>query len=140
MKEYRVMICGSRTFSDYKLLHEKVYEALVERRNIISNSNIIIVSGDANGADKLGERFAKEYDFKVEHYPAKWNDLEAKPCKIKYNRYGNPYNCLAGMNRNTDMINVSDLVIMFHDGKSHGTADDLKKCKDMNKDYVYIKF
>ena len=44
------------------------------------------------------------------------------------------------MSRNTDMINVSDLVIMFHDGKSKGTLDDLNKCKKLNKDYEYILY
>ena len=97
-------------------------------------------NGKAKGADELGERFAREYDLGVEEYPAKWNDLTVEPCKIKYNKWGKPYNCLAGINRNTDMINVSDLIIMFHDGKSNGTLDDLNKCKKMDKDYEYILF
>ena len=139
-KDFRVMICGSRTFNDYAMLSKHVLMALGERNITFEDYNVIIISGKAKGADELGERFAREYDLGVEEYPAKWNDLTVEPCKIKYNKWGKPYNCLAGINRNTDMINVSDLIIMFHDGKSNGTLDDLNKCKKMDKDYEYILF
>lgn len=38
------------------------------------------------------------------------------------------------------MMDVSDLVVMFHDGVSKGTADDLRLCKEQGKDYEYFKF
>ena len=139
-QDFRIMICGSRTFNNYTLLAEKVTEAIVKRNIHRNTHNIIIVSGKAKGADILGEKFAQQYQLEIEEYPAKWNDLTITPCKIKYNMYGKPYNCLAGLNRNTDMINASDLIIMFHDGKSKGTLDDLNKCKKLNKDYEYILF
>ena len=140
MKEYRVMICGSRTFDDYDKLKSEVLLALTKRDIVVKRFGIIIISGEANGADKLGEKFALENGYKVEKYPALWNDLTKKPCKIKINKYGKQYNCLAGLNRNKDMVEVSDLVIMFHDGKSKGTLDDLNLCKKYNKDYEYILF
>lgn len=31
-----------------------------------------IVSGTANGADKLGERYAKEYGYLLKQFPAEW--------------------------------------------------------------------
>lgn len=139
MNEYRVMICGSRTFNDYELLKKSVIHALSTRGiSKLKGHEIIIVSGQAIGADTLGEKFANEYELKVEKYPALWNDLTKEPCKIKVNKYGNRYNCLAGLNRNKDMVNVSDLVIMFHNGKSKGTLDDLNLCKKHNKDFEYI--
>lgn len=140
MKEYRVMICGSRTFNDYHKLKNEVLRALMERNISVRYFDIIIVSGEANGADKLGEKFALENGYKIERYPALWSDLTKEPCKVKINKYGKPYNCLAGLNRNKDMVAVSDLVIMFHDGKSKGTLDDLNLCKKYNKDYEYILF
>lgn len=141
MKQYKVMICGSRTFNDYELLKRSVIDALIARGiSRLKGYEIIVVSGEARGADKLGERLANEYGLKIERYPALWNDLAKEPCKIKVNKYGNPYNCLAGLNRNKDMVNVSDLVIMFHDGQSKGTLDDLNLCKKQNKDYEYIRF
>lgn len=140
MKEYRVMICGSRTFNDYEMLKRSVIHALNIRGIEGCDFNIIIVSGNANGADKLGERFAKENGYKIDEYPALWNDLMKEPCKIKVNKYGKQYNCLAGLNRNKDMVEVSDLVVMFHDGVSKGTLDDLKLCKSRNKDFEYVLF
>ena len=141
MIEYRVMICGSRTFNDYTLLKEKVTNALVSRGiSRKKDFNIVVVSGGAYGADKLGERFAKEYGLHIETHIPLWNDLTKEPCRIKINKYGEPYNCLAGLNRNKDMVIVSDLVIMFHDGESKGTLNDLDLCKKYNKDYEYILF
>lgn len=140
MKEYRVMICGSRTFNDYHKLKNEVLRALMERNISVRYFDIIIVSGGANGADKLGENFAIENKYKIERHPALWRDLTKEPCKVKINKYGKPYNCLAGLNRNKDMVAVSDLVIMFHDGKSKGTLDDLNLCNKYNKDYEYILF
>lgn len=133
------MIAGSRTFNDYSLLRKTVNEAL-KKRDITSNTHrIIVISGKAKGADTLGEQYANENGYDIKEYPAKWNDLTVTPCKIKYNKYG-PYNALAGMNRNIDMVKASDLVIMFHDGVSSGTAHDLELCQQYNKDYEYIKY
>lgn len=119
-----VFIFGGRDFNDYELLKQKCDEILKDIQD-----NITIISGNASGADSLGERYAKEKGYNVELHPAKWNDLETIPCKIKYNKYGKAYNCLAGMNRNKDMANIADIGIAFWDGKSSGTANSIKLCK-----------
>lgn len=140
VKEYRVMICGSRTFNNYEMLKTRVRYSLEARGITDSEYNIIIVQGEASGADTLGKRFAVEHGYETESYPALWSDLTKEPCKVKINKFGHKYNCLAGLNRNKDMVNVSDLIIMFHDGASKGTLDDLRLCKKHNKDYEYILF
>lgn len=140
MKEYRVMICGSRTFKDYEMMKRTIIHELNTRDITDREYDIIIVQGEANGADKLGKRFAIENGYMIEQYPALWTDLTKEPCKIKINKFGHKYNCLAGLNRNKDMVEVSDLVIMFHDGVSKGTLDDLRLCKKYNKDFKYILF
>ena len=139
-KEFRIMIAGSRTFNDYQLVCKTLEEELSKRNIIKDKYNIIIISGKAKGADELGELYARDNNLIVEEYPAKWDDLKVTPCKVKYNKWGKPYNCLAGMNRNTDMINVSDLVIIFWDSKSKGSLDDINKCKKWNKDYVLVEY
>lgn len=140
MQDLRIMIAGSRTYNNYDEL-KTIINGFITAMSIANNDtyNIIIVSGKAKGADTLGEQYANEYRYNIEEYPAKWKDLNAQPCKIKYNQYG-AYNCLAGMNRNKDMVNASDIVFMFHDGKSSGTAHDLKLAKQYNKQYVYINY
>jgi len=102
MENFKVIIAGSRGFSNYKLLREKCNEYLREKRKI---SNIIIVSGHARGADKTGEKYAQDEGFDLEIYPANWN------------KFGKS----AGFRRNEQMAEVADALIAFWDGKSHGT-------------------
>ena len=53
MKEYRVIIAGSREFSDYEKLKENCDRILQEKLED-EDSHVIIVSGHARGADTLG--------------------------------------------------------------------------------------
>ena len=145
MKEIKlkIMIAGSRGYDNYEEL-KTIVNGVINVLNIKAYLKGIkfipvVISGKAKGADTLGEKYANEYGYKIKEYPAKWHDLDAVPCKIKYNKYG-AYNCLAGLNRNKDMVKTSDIVFMFHDGESHGTMDDLKLCKEHNKKYVYINY
>ena len=131
----KVLIAGGRDFNDYKLLREKCNEILKDVKD-----DIIIISGKANGADTLGEDYAKERKYKIDDHPAKWDDLEAIPCKIKYNSYGKPYNALAGFNRNRDMVEVADLVICFWDSKSKGTKDTINLTKKKNKRLEIVNY
>nr|DAH73299.1 MAG TPA: protein of unknown function DUF488 [Caudoviricetes sp.] len=140
MIDYRVMIAGSRGFDSYYLLESVVGMSLLKRGISPKKYNIIIVCGDAIGADKWGNAYADIYGYPVEHYPALWDDLNAEPCVVAYNKYGKPYNKLAGMNRNKTMVEISDLVIMFHDGTSSGTQNDLNLCKRLSKDFEYINY
>lgn len=62
----KLVIAGGRDFGDYELL----------KRTITRNyprKGLEIVSGTARGADKLGERFAKEYGIPVKRFPADWD-------------------------------------------------------------------
>lgn len=102
MENFKVIIAGSRGFSNYKLLKEKCNEYLREKRK---EYNIIIISGGARGADMLGEKYAQDEGFSLEVFPANWN------------KFGKS----AGFRRNEQMGEVADALIAFWDGKSHGT-------------------
>ena len=108
--DYRVIIAGSRSFSNYELLREHCLSLLQEK---MKTHHVIIVSGHAHGADALGERFAKEQGLALELHPAKWKIL------------GNA----AGIIRNADMARVSDALIAFWDGNSRGTAHTINFAK-----------
>ena len=58
MKELRVIIAGSRDFSDYELLKKSAIEIITKKTMLPDLTRI--VSGGARGADTLGERFANE--------------------------------------------------------------------------------
>lgn len=114
MKEkFRVIIAGSRDFNDYNLLEEKCNFLLSEK---VKTHDIVIVSGTARGADKLGERYAEEYGYEIDAHPADWD------------KYGKS----AGYKRNTQMGEVADAVICFWDGVSKGTKHMIDIAKEKN--------
>lgn len=97
----RVIVAGGRGFDDYTLLSEELdclYGKLA--------SQMIVVSGGAKGADKLGERYAEENSLTVNKFPADWD------------KYGKS----AGYRRNAEMATHSEVLIAFWDGKSKGTS------------------
>lgn len=95
----KVIIAGGRTFNDFQLLYKTCDKALSLQ------TEIEIVSGTANGADKLGEQYANEKGYPIKKFPADWN------------KYGKG----AGYKRNEEMAKYSDCLIAFWDGKSKGT-------------------
>lgn len=127
----KVIIAGSRSFNDYDKLKEFCEKVLANQ------DDIEIVSGTAEGADKLGERYAKEKGYVLTEFPAKWKDLEAKPCFVRYDKNKEPYNVLAGLNRNEEMAKYANALIIFWDGKSTGSKNMIESAM---KHKLKIKF
>lgn len=99
---FKVIIAGSRTFSDYKLL------ATTCDHMLQNQDDVEVVSGkEPKGADKLGELYAEEKGYRVEEFPAHWS------------QFGNA----AGPLRNKQMAEYADALIAFWDGKSRGTLN-----------------
>ena len=72
----RVIIAGSRSFNDYEFLKTNclnIFRQLKAEGYDTKRETLEIISGTANGADKMGERFAEEFNLKVVHFPADWN-------------------------------------------------------------------
>lgn len=117
---FRIIIAGTRDFDDYNLLKEKVSKIIEEKRK---THQIVIVSGKARGADRLGERFANENGFNIDEFPADWDH----------------YGKRAGYLRNKDMAEHSNALIAFWDGKSPGTKNmiDLAKQKNLPTRIIY---
>lgn len=111
-----IVIAGSRGFTDYELL--KMY---MDRFVEYVDGPITVLSGTADGADKLGERWAEEHGFNVQQCPADWNDITHPDAVIRYRKDGTPYNAAAGPNRNEEMAKSADYVVCFWDGESSGT-------------------
>jgi hypothetical protein len=118
-----LVIAGSRDFDDYELLKMKADK--ITRR---IKKQIVVVSGTAKGADRLGERYAKERGYDVAYFPADWN------------RYGKR----AGMLRNCDMAtlvkNLRGGVICFWDGSSPGTRGMINICEELGVQLRVIKY
>lgn len=108
----KVAVIGSRGFTDYE-----------EMKRILSSIKItLLISGGAIGADKLGERYAKE------------NNIETKIYLPDWNKHGK----CAGFLRNTQIIEDAELVIAFWNGNSKGTLDSIKKAEKLNKKTLII--
>lgn len=114
----KVIIAGSRTFDDYEKLKQKCDFLL---HNI---KDIEIVSGNAAGADLLGERYARERGYKLYLYPADWE---------KYGRR-------AGYVRNSAMAKNADALIAFWNGISSGTKMmiDIARKEGLKVKIVYV--
>ena len=106
-KDVRVIVAGSRDFSDYDLLSD-ILNSIVDA---YIGSDLTIISGTARGADSLGEHFASEKGLKLMRFPAQWE------------KYGKR----AGYLRNEEMLRYASadqaeaLLVAFWDGESKGT-------------------
>ena len=84
-----------------------------------------VVSGEAAGVDSCGETFAHLHRIPIKPFRAYWSDVTLQPCVIGYRSDGTKYNKLAGLNRNTKMVEYADALIVFRGG--HGTQDTYSK-------------
>ena len=108
----RLGVVGSRTFNDYPYLCNilKWYEAGK------------IISGGANGADKLAAQYAVEHNITLQEFLPEWETYGKK----------------AGFLRNKQIVDASQEVVAFWDKKSPGTASTIKLAEEAGKPvYVY---
>tara|TARA_R110002096_G_scaffold338000_1_gene531284 strand:+ start:333 stop:683 length:351 start_codon:yes stop_codon:yes gene_type:complete len=104
----KLIIAGSRNFTDYQKLKTECSQFLQEHKNIE-----IVSGGHYKGADRLGIQYAKEKGFNLIKFPAEWNKLGKA----------------AGPIRNKEMANYADALIVFWDGKSSGTKNMIQLAK-----------
>lgn len=107
MKPFRILVTGSRRWTDTKLLAETLTKAIKDHY-----SHVIIVHGGCpQGADALAELFAQRNNIPTEVHPAKW--------KIHGTR--------ANFIRNQEMVDAgADLCIGFIMGASLGAKHCVK--------------
>ena len=120
-KDFRLVVAGSRDFNNYDMLCSALDEVIGELK---AEYNVTIVSGTANGADKLGEKYAEKHGLKIERHPANWG------------RYGRG----AGPIRNAEMVKASDGVIVFWNGESTGAKNIIDCAKAENHLIKVVKY
>ena len=111
----RLLVCGSRTWTDRARLWE-VLDRLVAEHD---DGQVTVIEGDARGADRLAGQLARERGWRLERYPADWT------------RHGKA----AGFRRNARMLREGrpDLVVAFTVGPLHesrGTADMVRRAQE----------
>lgn len=103
----KIGIVGSRNFK--KLEWVRHYVKSLEK-------DTIIVSGGAKGVDETAEKMGEELGMKVVSIRPNWK---------KYGRG-------AGIVRNKEICEYSDMICAFWDGKSKGTKNTIDTAKKMN--------
>lgn len=112
MSRYPIIIAGSREIQNYYLVASQLDKLIpFENRNMIE-----IVSGCANGVDKMGEMWATTNDIPVVQFPADCDTLGKR----------------AGYVRNEDMAKYSKCLIAFWNGNSKGTKHMIDLAKKYN--------
>jgi len=96
----KLIIAGSREFTDYKLLTETL-----KAEGFSTDTVDTVVSGCAHGADKLGEKWAVAQGIPIARFPADWDSHGKR----------------AGYVRNSEMAEYADACIVFWNGTSKGT-------------------
>ena len=108
---HRIIIAGSRDFLDYDLLKRTCDECLSQAKKPIE-----IVSGNARGADRLGEKYARDHGYTLTLFPAQWDT----------------YGKSAGYKRNVKMAEYADALIAFSRNSSRGTAHMIQQASKHN--------
>jgi len=109
----RLGIVGSREFVDYPLL-ASIVDNYVKQSNIKVEK---IVSGGAKGTDSLAAKYASERGYHLQEF------------KPDYGRFGRG----APLQRNTSIVENSDIILAFVTPASKGTWDTIRKAQALSK-------
>jgi hypothetical protein len=111
-----IAIIGGRDFNNKQWLHHWMNHLLPVTSKV--------VSGGAKGADKMGEEWAITNNIPTEIFYPDWD------------KYGKR----AGFIRNQLIIEASDCVVAFWDGKSAGTKSSIEIARKLNKPCMVIPY
>lgn len=120
----RVLVCGSRTWTDYRQVATKL-KTFADANGGRGALDMTVIHGGARGADRLVERaiqyLCEEFDGDV------YSNIEVRVFPADWNKYGKA----AGFIRNKQMLEEGkpDIVLAFWDGKSRGTANMIQLAK-----------
>lgn len=128
MLKTRVIVAGGRDFNDYNVLVKSLVSIFMEKK--LATYEVEVVSGNADGADKLGESFA---------HSAKAFGTTLKVMKADWDKLGDS----AGYIRNLEMAlyarsSINGICVCFWDGNSDGTKHMIDIAKKENLElYVF---
>lgn len=108
MRALRILLTGSREFTDRDLIAAALREAAT-KLSADDATSVTLITGGARGADRLAADIARTLGWAVETHPADWS-----------------YGKTAGFKRNQEMVNLgADVCIaLFVEGLAcNGTKD-----------------
>lgn len=113
--DIRLAVIGSRTFANMRLLEAILAEYL--------GMAILFISGGADGADKMGARWARKHG------------IESTIFEPDHKRYRHPYH-----HRNRLIAEACDLLVAFWDGRSSGTRYTIEYARRIGKTVRIVRF
>lgn len=133
--KYKIIIAGSRTFTDYTKMRTEALRAIREAFNKIDKNDVTIISGGARGADALGERFAKEFNLNCHIINADWDKYGKRAGYLRNEQ-------MAEFARTVDdgYNNVNSMLIAFWDGTSPGTKHMIEIAKNKKMNVVVVRY
>jgi hypothetical protein len=116
----KILVCGDRNWCDDITMSKFL-------STFVNTNDVILIHGDARGADKMSARIGSKLGFKVLSYPAQWNIFGKG----------------AGPIRNHQMLAENpdiEEVIAFHNDieRSKGTKDMISRAKKKGIKYRVI--
>ncbi len=120
LNEIRIIVAGTRTFSDYELLRNRLDDFISKLKQKHPDKQVVIITGAAKGADQLGSFYARSHNIPLKEFPADWTT----------------YGKAAGPIRNQQMLDYAlheiPELIVFWDGESRGTKNMMNIAKRHN--------
>ena len=107
-KENTLLVAGTRTI-EAKITVQAVIYLMIK-----DVENLRIITGCAQGVDKIAREYAQRKNIKYTVYKAEWD------------KYGKS----AGPIRNKEMAKVADQAVIIWDGKSKGAANMIKQLRE----------
>ena len=107
----KLLIVGSRNITNFDL------------SPYISSDIDTVISGGANGIDRLAEQYADSHR------------LSKYILRPRYDLYGRA----APLKRNEEMVDMADTVLIIWDGRSKGTQYTLKYANKINKPIALVQ-
>lgn len=118
----RMIIAGGRNFEDYEKLRFVCSGVIRSMEDGLGEKfeSIEIISGRANGADTLGERFAQESGYALKLFPADWVNLGKFAGYMRNEQMAKYAACV----EEPDCRSTTQSVLCaFWDGRSRGTKN-----------------
>jgi predicted Rossmann-fold nucleotide-binding protein len=136
-EEVRLVIAGSRSIEDYEIVKKAIEKGIKELK--ISVSDIVqVVSGNAKGVDRLGEKWAHENKIPVVLFIPEWDNIDRAGAKVATNNWGKKYDKMAGFHRNFQMADHATHLIAVNEG-TNGTDNMVENMQDLEKPYFEEK-
>lgn len=136
VREARILVTGSRSWTDTATIHDALLNACYDATQVFDRDiRCVIVHGDCpKGADAIAKQWAEDHGILHEPHPADWAARCSEICLLTTHRKTHPrhgeYCPHAGHLRNQFMVDLgADIVLAFHRAGSRGTADCISRAK-----------